>query len=186
MSFVLPVPTPQDPDGLDPDVVERLSREAPLNVLWMLGRTGWVEAILTVLSEMFDADQFPPQDRETMILRIASATGVEYPVLQHRLFARNAGMSDEQVQAIIDNDLRVLDPWTGTLCRICDEITENVVIRRSSLEKLVEHYGRNEATRAIWMMSWFNMWVRFVGSTRLPLEQDLGELARRSGPSGEA
>lgn len=183
MSLVLPVPTPQNPDGLDPETVARLRREAPLNLLWMLGRTGWIDSILSTLSQMFDADQFPAQDRETMILRIASATAVEYPVLQHRLFARNAGMSDQLVQAVIDNDLAVLDPWTGTLCRICDEITENVVIRQSSLEKLVDRYGRNGATQAIWIMSWFNMLVRFVGSTRLPLEQDLGELVRRSGPT---
>ena len=107
-----------------------------------------------------------------MILRIAAHTGVDYPIPQHRVFARNVGMSDDVVQAIINRDFDALDTWTVELCRMCEEITDNVILKDASLAKLVEHYGKNGAAKAVWLMGWFNMLVRFVGSTRIPIEDD--------------
>ncbi len=66
--MILPLPTPDDPDDLDPLVISKLETMPPLNVLWMLGRTGWLNIISAALSQMFDGSQFPPADRETMIL----------------------------------------------------------------------------------------------------------------------
>jgi len=180
---ILPLPTPQEPDGLDPALVAKLNLMPRLNVLWMLGRTGWLEVIAAALTQMFDAGQFPPEDRETMILRIAAHTGVEYPLPQHRIFAGNVGMRPGKVEAIIRRDFNRLDPWTAELCRMCEEITDKVVLSEASLARLVEHYGKNGATKAVWLMGWFNMLVRFVGSTRIPVEEDFGGAAELSSPA---
>jgi len=167
----LPLPTPAQPDGLDPAVVAKLDGMARLNVLWMLGRTGWLDEITTLLARMFDASTFPARDRELMILRIAHVTRTDYPIPQHRAFAQNLGMTDAEVEAaLVDGPVVGLDAWGNRLCAICTEITERVTIAEDSLAALVEHYGENGATRAIWLMGWFNMLVRFVGSARVPLE----------------
>ena len=168
---ILPLPTADNPDGLDPSALNKLKTMPSLNVLWMLGRTGWLDTISSVLSEMFDAAQFPPQDRETMILRIAAHKHVDYPIPQHRLFAKNVGMQTETIEAIIRRDFGILDSWTVELCQICEEITDNVTLSRASLDRLVNHYGKNGAAKAIWLMGWFNMLIRFVGSTQLPIEE---------------
>jgi hypothetical protein len=174
----LPLPSPEE---LDPAVAARLATLPRLNVLPMLGRTGWLDAILAALAQMFDDARFPARDREVMILRIAAHTGVEYPIPQHRVFARNAGLADTEVEAILRRDLPALDGWTATLCRLCEEITDRVVLSEASLAELVAHYGRNDAAKAVWLMGWFNMLVRFVGSTRVPVEAEFdGSL---SGPA---
>ena len=183
LMMILPIPTPEAPDGLDPGVTAQLETMPPLNVLWMLGRTGWLEVISAALSRMFDPGQFPAADRETMILRIAAHTGVDYPIPQHRVFAGNVGMSDEVVQAIINREFAALDPWTVELCRICEEITDKVTLTEASLARLVEHYGKNGAAQAVWLMGWFNMLVRFVGSTRIPIEADLEAAAALTRPT---
>jgi hypothetical protein len=172
---ILPLPTIDDPDGLDPLVVKKLKTMPSLNVLWMLGRTGWLDDISALLSQMFDSAQFPPRDREAMILRIAAQLHVDYPIPQHRMFAKNVGMEDATIEAIIRRDFESLDEWTVQLCRICEEITENVTLSPESLETLVEHYGKNDTAKAVWLMGWFNMLVRFVGSTRIPIEDDFNE-----------
>ena len=170
MSAIIPLPTARDPDGLAPELVKRLEGLPPLNVMWMLARTGWLDEIRAVLAGMFDPGQFPPRDREVMMFRIAALLGVDYPIPQHRIFGRSAGMTEEEIQAVTEGDDGKLDAWTAELCRICEEISQKVALREASVQRLVDRYGKDGATRAIWIMSWFNMLVRFVASTRIPIE----------------
>jgi hypothetical protein len=176
--FPLPLPLPEE---LDPATAARLAAMPRLNVLAMLGRTGWLDVITAALAQMFDSAQFPPRDREAMILRIAAHTGVEYPIPQHRVFAVHAGLTAAEVEAIVRGELDELDEWTATLCRLCEEITDRVVLSEASMETLVAHYGRDDAAKAVWLMGWFNMLVRFVGSTRVPVEPDFD--ASLAGPA---
>jgi hypothetical protein len=175
---MFPLPSPEE---LDPAMAARLAAMPKLNVLAQLARTGWLDVVTAALAQMFDAEQFPPRDREVMILRIAAHTGVEYPIPQHRVFARNVGLGEAEVEAILRRDLDALDGWTATLCRLCEEITDRVVLGEDSMETLVAHYGRNNAAKAVWLMGWFNMLVRFVGSTRVPVEPDFD--ASLAGPA---
>jgi alkylhydroperoxidase family enzyme len=170
MTTILPLPTSRDPDGLAPELVTKLESLPPLNVLWMLARTGWLDEIMATLAVMFDPRRFPARDREVMLLRISSLLGVEYPLPQHRVFGRNAGMTDAEIRAVIDRNDSGLDPWTCELCNICEEISEKVTLSEASVQRMCDHYGRNGAAQAIWLMSWFNMLVRFVSSTRIPIE----------------
>ena len=167
---MIPLPTSSDPDGLAPGLVKKLEGMPPLNVAWMLARTGWLDEIMATLAAMFRPQGFPARDREIMVLRISTLLGAEYPVPQHRFFARAAGMTDEEIQAVIDKDDRLLDSWTVELCDLCEEISRQVTLSEASVRRLSDHYGRNAAVQAIWLMSWFNMLARFVSSTRIPIE----------------
>ena len=169
---MLPVPTRDEPDGMDANSLEFLEKLPPFNILWMLGRTGWLSEISALLSEMFDDAQFPAVDREVMVLRIAALCDIDYVLSQHKEFAKSAGLTQQNIDAIISNDLNSLDQWTAALCEICDEITRSVVISEVSLQKLIDQYGPNGATKAIWLLGWFNMLVRFAGSARIPLEHE--------------
>ncbi len=167
---MLPLPTSHDPDGLAPDLVKRLEAMPPLNVLWMLARTGWLDEIMATLAVMFDPRQFPARDREVMILRICGFLGVEYPLPQHKVFARTAGLTEDEIEAVVTRDDGRLDAWTVALCNMSEEISKEVTLSEASIQLLCGRYGRNGAAQAIWLMSWFNMLVRFVSSTRIPVE----------------
>ena len=167
---MIPLPSRRDPDGVAPEVVRKLEGMPSLNVPWMLARTGWLDEIMATLAAMFDPNGFPARDREIMALRISAFLGAEYPVPQHKEFARAAGMSQQEIRAVIEGDCSRLDSWTGELCRICEEISKAVTLSEASVQRLSDHYGSNGATQAIWLMSWFNMLARFVSSTRVPIE----------------
>jgi alkylhydroperoxidase family enzyme len=169
-AVMIPLPTRSDPDGLTPELVKELEGLPPLNVPWMLARTGWLDEIMTTLAAMFDPQGFPARDREIMALRISTLLGAEYPVPQHRVFARTAGIMDQEIQAVIDKDYSKLDAWAVELCNLCEEISDKVTLSEASVQRLSDHYGRNAAVQAIWLMSWFNMLARFVSSTRIPIE----------------
>jgi hypothetical protein len=153
MSEILPLPTVENPDGLPPALVERLGKLSPLNVLWMLARTGWLDQILAALGAVFDPKAFPARDREIMILRIASFLHVGYPIPQHRIFGRAAGMGEAEMAAVVAGDYGKLEPWAAELARISEEITAKATLGDASLQKLVDRYGRDGATKAIWLLS---------------------------------
>ena len=56
------------------------------------------------LAVMFDPHRFPARDREVMLLQISGSLGVEYTLPQHKVFSRNAGMTDPEIQAGIERD----------------------------------------------------------------------------------
>ena len=167
---IIPLPTTQTADGLTPAQVAKLQTMPQFNVLWMLARTGWLNEIIALLAVMFKPDDFPQRDRETMVLRISSLLAADYPIAQHRFFGRTAGLTSEEIEAILRDDTGALDPWTAQLCTFCDEISQNVILSEKSVQTLTDHYGPNAATQAIWLMSWFNMLARFTASTRIPIE----------------
>lgn len=88
------------------------------------------------------------------------------------------------MRAIIERDERRLDPWTIALRHICEKISENVAPSEAAAQRLVDRYGRDGATPAIRVMGWFNRLVRFVPSTRVPLEAPVVLRAVLGGPSG--
>lgn len=167
---MIPLPTAQNPDGLTPAQVEELQTMPPFNVLWMLARTGWLDQIMALLAVMFKPGDFPARDREIMVLRISHLLGADYPIAQHQFFGRTAGLTNEDIDAILRSDTSGLDLWTAQLCALCDEISKNATLSENSVRTLCEHYGRNGAAQAIWLMSWFNMLARFTTSTRVPIE----------------
>jgi hypothetical protein len=146
MTAIIPLPTSQEPDGLAPELVRKLESLPPLNVLWMLARPGWLDEIMAALAVMFDPHRFPARDREVMLLRISSFLGVEYTLPQHRVFSRNAGMTDTEIQAVIERDYSRLDSWTIELYNLCEEISEKITLSEASVQRTTEHYGRNGAT----------------------------------------
>jgi 4-carboxymuconolactone decarboxylase len=63
-----------------------------------------------MVDELFESTTFSPRMREVVILRVAHLQGSRYELSQHVGIARNAGLSDQQIDAILDNaDLDAAD-----------------------------------------------------------------------------
>jgi hypothetical protein len=72
VTAMIPLPTGRNPDGLAPELVNKLEGMPPLNVLWMLARTGWLDEIMATFAAMFDPQGFAARDREIMVLRCST------------------------------------------------------------------------------------------------------------------
>ena len=68
----IPLPTSEAPDGLGPELVKKPEGMPPLDVPWILARTGWLDEIMAMLAVMFDPHRFAAPDREVMALLISS------------------------------------------------------------------------------------------------------------------
>jgi 4-carboxymuconolactone decarboxylase len=88
-----------------------MARRGNLNVFRLLANApqvfaGWTQMV----DELFESTTFTPRMREVVILRVAHLQGSRYELSQHVGIARNAGLSDQQINAILDNaDLDAAD-----------------------------------------------------------------------------
>ena len=166
------IPLPTD-DELTPEHREILAKLPPLNVFRMVAGTErglrpFLQLGSVVLSSSLDARR-----REIAVLRVAHATGAGYERAQHERLARNAGVSDEEINAIATEEpVSSLDDEGNLICRVADEVSRDVRLSDETLEQIIERYGAREAAEVILLVSYYNMVSRFLESTRVELEDE--------------
>jgi 4-carboxymuconolactone decarboxylase len=82
---------------------EFMARRGELNLFRLLAHApavfvGWTR----MLDELFDSPTFTPRIRELIILRVAHLQSAPYELSQHTALARSAGLTERQINAIID------------------------------------------------------------------------------------
>ena len=89
-----------------PEPVRRwMARRGNLKVFRLLANAprvfpGWTHMV----DELFESPTFSRRMREVVILRVAHLQGSRYELGQHVGIARNAGLTDQQINAILDTD----------------------------------------------------------------------------------
>jgi 4-carboxymuconolactone decarboxylase len=82
-----------------------MARRGNLNVFRLLANAphvfpGWTQMV----DELFESPTVNRRMREVVILRVAHLQGSRYELSQHVGIARNAGLTDQQINAILDTD----------------------------------------------------------------------------------
>jgi 4-carboxymuconolactone decarboxylase len=82
---------------------EFMARRGELNLFRLLAHApavfgGWAQMI----DQILDSPTFTPRMRELIILRVAHLQGTPYELSQHMELARSAGLTERQIDAIID------------------------------------------------------------------------------------
>jgi 4-carboxymuconolactone decarboxylase len=89
-----------------PEPVRRwMARRGNLKVFRLLANAprvfpGWTHMV----DELFESPTFSQRMREVVILRVAHLQGSRYELSQHVSIARDAGLTDQQINAILDTD----------------------------------------------------------------------------------
>jgi 4-carboxymuconolactone decarboxylase len=82
---------------------EWMARHGNLNVFRLLANAPHVFPAWTqMVDELFDSPTFSRRMREVVILRVAHLQGSRYELGQHVGIARAAGLTEQQINAIID------------------------------------------------------------------------------------
>ena len=82
---------------------EWMARRGNLNVFRLLANApdvfaGWTQMV----DELFESPTFSQRMREVVILRVAHLQGSRYELSQHTEIARNTGLTEPQINAILD------------------------------------------------------------------------------------
>ena len=104
---------------------EFMARRGNLNVFRLLANApnvfvGWTQMV----DELFDSPTFNLRMQEVIILRVAHLQGSRYELAQHDGIARGAGLTEQQINAIIDTDDLDAAGFSGTERAALDVVTE--------------------------------------------------------------
>jgi 4-carboxymuconolactone decarboxylase len=98
----IPLSTAEQQPG---EIRQWMARRGNLNVFRLLANApqvfaGWTQMV----DELFDSPTFTLRMREVIILRVAHLQASRYELAQHTGIARTAGLTEQQINAILDTD----------------------------------------------------------------------------------
>lgn len=114
-------------------IKELLERPGTLDVLRLIANAPNVfEKWAQMAGQLFKTETFTPRMREVIILRVAHLQESPYELAQHVVFARKAGLTDQQIDALQDKaDLDAAGFESGERL-VIDTVTELCTTRRLS------------------------------------------------------
>ncbi|MGO9334913.1 MAG: carboxymuconolactone decarboxylase family protein [Acidimicrobiales bacterium] len=126
------VPLPKDED-LPADIVHELSQNPPLNVTRMFaGTLDMAPGVMALIHAVFYAEGIDPRLRQIIILRVAQLLDCTYEWQANVVFAKNVGLTDQQIAQVgIDDEVTGLGPTEDLICRATDEITTDGSLTRT-------------------------------------------------------
>jgi len=177
------VPLPEDA-ALPPDVRKRLGELPPLNNLRMFANVPQCFlSITSLINQLFHDGKIDPKLREYMYLRIAIKYELYYEYRHNLLFSEQLGMTETEIAALRCNGVVDQLGHDGNLvCKAAEEITESFSASDQTLSALLDRFGTEGACEIILLVSWFNLLIRYVESTRVPYEKDLGDIIKGGAP----
>lgn len=112
---------------------EFMARRGTLNVFRVLANApdvflGWTQMV----EELFDSPTFSLRTREVVILRVARLQNSRYELSQHIGIARDAGLTERQISAIVETDDFDGADFDDTERALLDTVTELCTTRRLS------------------------------------------------------
>lgn len=110
---------------------ELLSRPGTLDVLRLIANAPNVfDSWSLMAGRLFDSPTFSARMREVIILRVAHLQDSPYELAQHVIFARNAGLTDQQIDALQDKADLDAAGFESSERLVIDTVTELCTTRR--------------------------------------------------------
>ena len=169
------IPIPKNED-LAPDIQEYITkvREGGVAVNlseMLLNAPASLKEFNAMGGTILFKSELPPRTREIAVLRIGHITQAAYEWHHHKRFALAVGVTGEEIEKIaVDGPVTGLDEEGNLLCRVADEVTNDIRLSDEALAKSLERYGPKQTTELILCCCWFNLVSRFLESTGIEIE----------------
>lgn len=130
--------------------------------------------MIAMARAVFRIEDVEPKIREFICLRICKLVGGVNPWGPNIRMLENLGATKAEIEGI-QNDGAVsgLDEEATLMMQACDELTTKGAIQDPTLRKLKDRYHDGLICKYILTMCWYNMFNRYLASTRVPKESDL-------------
>ena len=116
----------------------------------------------------------PARDRELLILRTAWLCQAEYEWAQHRLIARKAGMTDEEIDRCReDPDTSGWTPTEASLLRAADDLHTEQRIKDANWATLTETYTEQQMMDIVYAVGQYTLVAMAMKSFGTPLDEGL-------------
>jgi alkylhydroperoxidase family enzyme len=143
----------------------------------ILGIFSWhpalAKAFFTFNSHLFHST-LPARDRELATVRVAWLRKGEYEWAQHVRMARSAGLSDEEVDAImVGPDSPVWGPRDAALLRSVDELATDHYVSDETWKRLAEDFDRPQLMDLVFTIGAYDLLAVAFNTFGLQLDPGL-------------
>ncbi|MDA1371754.1 MAG: carboxymuconolactone decarboxylase family protein [Proteobacteria bacterium] len=129
-------------------------------------------AWLVFTDYLLQESTLPIRDRELLILRIGWLNGGAYEWAAHAGLARSVGISDAEMQRILEGpDAVGWSAWDATLLRAADELHANALVTDSTWNALAERYDRRQMMEAVFTVGQYNMVAMYLNSLGVQFDE---------------
>lgn len=165
-------PLPEgDRDARQRAVLEPLLGTPTQNIYTTLVRAPELAERMTALGRAVRDGRLPVRHRETLILRTGWRCGSEYEFAQHRRIAREAGMSERDIERIQEGpSASDWDADERVLCVLADELFEHNRITDATWAALASRYDEVRLIQVVMLVGYYHLVSDVLNGLRIPLE----------------
>ncbi len=121
---------------------------------------------------IFTESTLPPREREILILRIGWLCRSEYEFGQHTLFAKSAGLTDEEIRRITEGPKAPgWDPFDATLLQAVDELHADAFVTDATWNALAKRYNKQQVMDVVATVGQYNLVSMFLNSFGVQLDE---------------
>jgi alkylhydroperoxidase family enzyme len=171
----LPLARDEELSGKIATAIQRLP--AGVNLFRILAHAGDVAvAQIRLGAAILSKQSLTPKNRELLILLTAAVERGCYEWNQHVAVALHAGVTQNQIDALLDHDLddESFDGAEAALLRFGRQTIENVRVDDGTFDALKLHYSAQEIVEALLTIGFYMTIVRVTEVTRLENDRDAG------------
>jgi alkylhydroperoxidase family enzyme len=184
MRLSAPRVTPLDEKDWSDEVREQLGKSAEsgrvYNIFSTLARhPKLLKRWLPFANHVLFKSTLPPREREILILRIGWLCQAEYEFAQHAAIGRRAGLTDADIQRIVDGpDAPGWEPFEAALVRAADELHRDAFVSPATWQVLAARYATEQLMDLVFTVGQYTLISMALNSLGVELDAGLEGFAR--------
>ena len=157
------------------------NRPKGLNVLGTLAHhPEATRAFHTLTGHVLFGSTLSPRQRELLVLRVAAVRGCDYEWAQHVVLARDAGLTDDEVEQVAaGGGAGGWSPLEGALLAAVDELLADARIGDATWAALAVELGEQELMDLMLTVGTYDLLAMVLRSAGTQLDDDLQGLVRK-------
>ena len=130
---------------------------------------GLYRALMPLIAKLIGGSDLPPRDREILVLRTLALCDETYERAHHGLIARNAGMTDAEIEAAATGAAG-LSPFDRTLVKAAEELHRDQRVADDTWSALAERYSSVQRMEVVALVGLYALMAMLTKSFDIELE----------------
>lgn len=143
----------------------------PSNLVKGLLTAGRVVEGYAALGTVLRYTKLPSRITEFVIIRVGALSGCEYELMQHRELAQQQGWTQDEVQAIIENNGIMFDEKMRAVLQFVNECVEQVKVSEAAFGQLERYLDHEEMTELTLLIGHYMLTARFLETFEIDLDE---------------
>jgi 4-carboxymuconolactone decarboxylase len=166
---------PADPAVFTPEQADVAKGRESLNLARVFVQHPAVyRAFIPLAEQLFLHSSLPSREREILILRALTVCSEHYDLSHHLIIARDAGMSDADIEAAKQGGAKLAD-FEQTLARAAEELVREQCIGDATWQLLAQRYSVAQLMEVVFLVGIYVMMAMGTKSFGIQLEGEPGE-----------